>query len=335
MISRSAENCFWLCRHLERVESIARFLSANYLFVLDFKIAAHDAWFPFIVVTGIEARFSQHYGDSAIKDAELIQDYLVWNPHNPVSIYNTLRQARENAQVIRDIISSELWEAINGFWLWLKSRKSQYLYRKDRLGFFAIIKQNCHIFHGLFHTSIPHEEAYHFMSMGMMLERAHQTARILDVKYHRISLSAEQEKESALETAHWLALLQLCSAHEAFSKHRLYVQSDNVIEFLIFESNFPRSIIFCLLTALASLEQIRLHAPPNIGYQVLFLIKKLTASLQHKNIKTIMQAGLHHELTRIVDQTGLMCDRIHTDYFSNHIINAAETRMQPLEVTSL
>jgi uncharacterized alpha-E superfamily protein len=316
MISRGAENCFWLCRNIERIESFTRFLSVNHIFVLDYKLSLQEAWFPFVVVAGEEERFIQYFGEAAIKDGELIQNYLTWDKRNPVSIFNSFQAARENAQTIRETISLEMWESLNTFWLWLNSRKSKHLYQKDRLEFCATIKQACHIFHGLFYTSFIQQEAYYFMKLGMMLERANQTARILDVKYHRISLTEQQNKESVLETAHWLALLQLCSANEEFLKRSFYVRSKKVAEFLLLERTYPRAILFCLVQALDSLEQLRSFAPPQIGCNAYNTLKRLIEVLRNKSIEEICNVGLHEELTRIVNQTASICNTIRDDYFS-------------------
>lgn len=325
MISRAAENCFWLFKQIERMDSISRSLYVNSSYVLDIKPALSERWYPFVIVAGEENRFLESYSEDATLNTDLILYYLIWELKNPVSIFNAIDQARENARIIRDVLSIEIWQAINSFWLWMKSKRSFNLYNKDLPAFLQEIKNNCITIHGLFHNSMLQEEPYYFMQLGMMLERSNQTARLVDVKYHRHSLAGNNINESAEETLYWLALLKCCSANESFLKRSYFtINRKQVAEFLILEQTFPRAILYCLLKAKYCLVQLNSIDEYDIGKNSMELLQELINSIKSKSIDNFFDVGSHEELARIVNATAEICDAIHKDFFdpdltiSNH-----------------
>lgn len=312
MIPRSAEQCFWLCRHLERIDHIARFMSVNQNYILDTNLDSYDQWFPFIIVLGEEKRFLKLYGKNNVTNNQLIQNYITWDEENPISIYEMAKSSRENARIIRDIISNELWESINSFWLWIISHKSRRLYLKDKLAFYKKIKNNIENMYGQLMNGMLEGEAYYFMMLGMMLERAAQTARIVDVKSRRISLYETSDHESVLEILYWLNLLKFFSAHESYLKKHTIIDRKQTCKFLIFESSFPHAILYCL----------------NKAHYILSHLKKLTdgednttlitITLQHIknfNIDDILHQGLNTFLNDIINQINKICNEIGEKYF--------------------
>lgn len=312
MISRSAEECFWLCRHLERINHVARFMDVNYSYILDTNIDNYDQWFPFIIVLGEEKKFLKLYGEDDTVNSKLIQNYITWEEKNPVSIYEMSKAARENARVIRDIISNDLWEAINSFWLWLISSKSRRLYLKDKMAFYQCIKNNINTMYGQLYDSMLEGEEYLFMMLGMMLERASQTARIVDVKSHRIILCEASERETAIETLYWLNLLKFFSANEAFLKQSNCMNRQHVADFLIFEKSFPHTITYCLEKASSiSIQLQKLTNKELKGNPISGLLKRIEQS----NVNSILTNGLNDFLTDIVNHVSDICKAIESTYF--------------------
>lgn len=315
MISRVASNCFWMHRYVERVENMARMLQVNFAFVLDVSLPAVERWKPFIIVSGEEQRFRELIGEDGFADGEKVQAYLTWDERCPVSIYTSLHWARENARTIRETISLEMWESMNEFWLWMKEGRAREDYERDRYSFYTKVKERCQLFHGICHNTILNAEPFDFMRLGMLLERASQTARILDVKYHAFGTEAARE-ESASEVAQWLALLKSCAASEAFLKmNRNVLTGPAVASFLILQDKFPRSVMHCLTRAQRFLNRVgdplALDRPKTAANQ-------LAALLQHVaplTIDRILEAGLHKELTGIVNRVADICTAIHVDYF--------------------
>ena len=311
MISRSAEECFWLCRHLERITHIARFMSVNYNYILDTSLDHYDQWYPFIIAIGEEQRFRTLYGENNI-DNDVIQDYIIWEINNPVSILQTVKLARENARIIRDIISNELWESTNSLWLWLTSKQSKKIYSKDKIEFYRIIKNSIHIIYGQLYTSTLQDEAYCFMMLGLLLERVNQIARIIDIKSYRISLYESSNRESNIETLYWLNVLKFFSANEAFLKHNSLIDRKHVVQFLIFEDRFPHAILYCLKNSkimLSRLESVK-NSQNDIKSLELFI-----NNINSVDIKTVLDKGLNNFLINIVNQVSNICNDIQKKYF--------------------
>jgi len=320
MISRAAENCYWLARHIERIESTVKFLHVNQDFVLDTNPDCIDAWYPFIIVAGQETAFCKKYNGPQRYDPKTIQDYLCWERDNPHAIVNALSKARENCRINRDIISSEMWECINIFWLWLNSDKSKTCYANDRHEYYQKIKFHCELFQGLYDSTLLREEPYYFIKLGLMLERASQTARIIDIKYHRSNLSCHNERESALETIQWLAVLKCCSASEAYLKRSHFnITRQHVANFLILEDKFPRTVLYCLTKAKSHLKQI-FNGFWNQNTHCLQLTSSIINQLENSAIETILNYGLHQQLTQIINKTGEISEAIQHDLFSPQLI---------------
>lgn len=323
MISRVAESCFWLQRYMERIENAARLLEANLSFVLDVSVPLREQWRPFIVVSGEEKRFVEYHGEDALEDGDLVQHYLTWDERNPVAIHTSLRWARENARTIREAISDEMWETINEFFLWIGGPKSKRLWQRDRAGFYARIKETCLLFYGVCHNTMLHEEPFDFMRLGMLLERAGQTARILDVKHHALG-PTKGDIETPAESAQWLAILRSCGANEGFFKSQAgAVTGPAVAEFLLLEDSFPRSVLHCLDRAWNFMRRIRPERDDVPGVRSSTLLRRLRDRLRSLTIQEIVEAGIHEELTRIVDGTMEICGAVHADYFDPKVAEMA------------
>jgi uncharacterized alpha-E superfamily protein len=314
VISRVAEGCFWLHRYMERVECMARVLEVNRAFVLDVSLPDLSRWRPVVVVAGEEARFLERHGAAKIDDGDAVQRYLVWEEACPVSIVTSLRWARENARTMREAISLEMWETLNSLWLWLKDDATKRLFERAPGDFYRHLSEGCLLFHGVCHNTMLHDEPFDFMRLGMLLERASQTARILDVHHHALGKSPVNG-ESATGTAQWLAILRSCSASEPWSKRsRKPLSGATVAEFLLFEDAFPRSIRHCLARVVNFFQRIRARAP-NVGARSQALVDEMFARIGGADLQDVLARGLHAELTWIIEGVAATCNAIHDDYF--------------------
>lgn len=315
MISRVAESCYWLFRYLERLQSTARLLEVNLGFVLDVDLPVNHHWRPIVIVAGERERFDSMFGEQASEDGEAVQEYLVWDERNPSSLVNSLAMARENARQIREVISEEMWSSLNGFWHWMRGGPARRLYQNGVDRFYARIRDWPPEFYGVAHDTTLHEEPFDFMRLGLLLERAGQTARTLDVKYHMVGPTHETTP-TAIEHASWLALLKSCSAFEPFFKrhHQLPIGPD-VAGFLIFEKNFPRSIRHCVDRAGNFLGRIRRDNPAN-GVEAASRLDDIREKLEEGSIDDFIESGLHDELTDIVDRLAGLCESVQDEFFS-------------------
>lgn len=313
MISRVAESCFWLTRYLERIDSWARLLDVNSSFSLDIPQVTPERWRPLVIVVGQEEDFLERYGEDVIEDAEVVQRYLVWDPENPCSILSSARAVRENARTTREVISVEMWELVNEFWLWLNDRSARRLYDRDRDAFYARLNSLCLMFHGTCYSTMLHDTPYTFITLGRAVERAGQTARVLDVHHHALN---ERDGSSPADAAQWIAILRSCSAYEPFFKLSSSVLGGaSVAEFLLFDRTFPRSVMHNLDRAAVLLQQLLRERPEALASASRHALDRLSGSLLQMDVDDVLDLGLHATVTMIVDGTADLCSAIQADFF--------------------
>jgi uncharacterized alpha-E superfamily protein len=310
MMSRVAEHCCWLARYLERAENIARVLEVNQTLLLDFDVPFEQQWKPLLIISGIH-NFPGPY------DAETVQSFLTWDRDNACSMASSLAFARENARIIREVISADMWERINYYYLWMQSSGARDLYDNNRSDFYNQIKRINQLVDGIGEGTMLHGEAWDFFKLGKYLERACQTARILDVKYHLVQ-SNPQLAGTDLENAHWTAILKSCSGYEPFHKQRYSLERKlgvAVAGFLILDPIFPRSIAFCLEQCREKAHAISgrpLDQPKN---EIELILLALHGRLSSTTIDDMVRADLHESLTAIVNRTHEIGEAIFRTYF--------------------
>jgi uncharacterized alpha-E superfamily protein len=316
LISRVAESCFWLSRYVERTENCARLLSVNRSFVLDVDLAPAERWWPIVVVAGEQDRIKEHLPAESFHDDEQMQEYLTWSEDNPISLLSSVQWARENARTIREVISLEMWQTLNSFWHWLSGGKGRRMYRRDPEAFYRHVREQSALFQGTAQQTMLHETAYDFMRLGMLLERAGWTARILDVKHHLAGATHDAGQESPLEAAHAIALLRSCSATDPFFRQvQAAPTGQRVVTFLLEEDAFPRSVVHCLDRAWRFLQRVR-PEHGKTGAESAALLSGLLEELRGREAGELFELDLHVQLTHIIDRTADVCDAIRRDYFA-------------------
>lgn len=334
MISRVAESCFWLSRYVERADNTSRIASVNHAFVLDVDLPAREQWWPIVVVAGEQERIRGHVPEESLYDGEQVLEYLTWSEDNPVSLASSVHWARENARTIREVVSLEMWESLNAFFHWLRGGPGRRLYDEDPEAFFTRVREQAAAFQGTAQSTMLHEEAFDFMRLGMLLERAGWTARILDVKHHRLGLDGAHAEESPVEAAHAIALLRSCSAIDPFFRRVHGAPTGRrVVEFLVSTKSFPRSVLHCLDRAWRFVQRVQ-PASGTTGERSEKLLRALVQDLRGLSVEDLFERGLHDELTRIIDTTSEVCQAVHADYFAPHAqVGAVTSRPEPPEST--
>jgi len=331
ILSRVAESCYWLHRYVERADDTARLLRVNRAFVLDMSLPPIERWHPLIVVAGEHERFSARHGEEALGDGERVQEYMTWDEQNPVSILSSVTWARENARTIREVISREMWETFNTFYQWLKRGPGRRTYTSDREAFYLRVQETAALFHGTCDMTMLHLEPFDFMRLGMHLERANQTARIIDIKHHALSRRENGTSGTAFEVAQAAALLRSCSATEPYLKRTRGVPAAHaVVDFLLHDRAFPRALGYGLAQAAKRLEAVR-PDDSDIGIRSDAALTALRAKVARTGKDGASQ--LHEELTEIVDDLAALGAVIHEEFFApsveTHVAGAeASTTIQ-------
>jgi uncharacterized alpha-E superfamily protein len=270
-------------------------------------------------VSGEEKGFTERYGREALGNGELVQEYMTWNRDNLVSLSSSLRAARECARAIRDQLSLDTWEEINELYLWLGRESTTQLYWDQREEFYRVVRRGTQLILGLVRSTMLHEEPMRFLWLGAMIERAGQTARILDMHHHTMereaaaALSSRADPRASsshdiVQTALWMSLLRACSGSEAFmKKNQGRVTAQNLVEFLLLSPEFPRSLTYSLRSSLSLLRQI--WNDPRAPRPSVARLEALVAWLQAAG-ERVELASIHRVLTHVVDETAMICGMV-------------------------
>jgi uncharacterized alpha-E superfamily protein len=301
MLSRVADALFWLSRYTERAENNARMADVNLQLMLDAQLLNsknQQHWESIIFTLEDNELFKKHYPEMT-KDS--VVEFVTFDRRNPNSIYSCLALARENARTVREQISVEMWEQINRMFLLFRSGDAKRMFQGSTYDFFKWILEGSQLFQGVTDATMSHDEGWEFIGLGKYLERADRTSRILDIKYH-ILLPTGEQIGGNVDTIQWMAVLKSCSALEPYRKHyRGQVAPWKVVEFLVKNPTFPRSVLFCVNSVDESLHKITGVDRGEFSYRVEAerLSGKLLADLSYITIEEVFEFGLHQYLDRM------------------------------------
>ena len=312
MLSRVANSIYWMCRYIERAENVARFIGVNLNLLLDMPSEKDRQWSPLVMTTGDQDQFEKREGDY---NQEAVIWFLTFDRGYPNSILSCVAAARENARSIREIISSEMWEHLNHFYLELIKEESVKMAMQDPDRFFNIVKMRSHLFTGLMDSTMSHGEAWNFARIGMMIERADKTSRILDVKYFMLLPRADQVN-TPVDHIQWISVLRSASAFEMYRKEFHHITPRNVANFLIFDKNFPRSIYHCISKAQICLHRIAGSPNGAVTNKAEKQLGRLMADLEYTDIDEVIESGLHEFLDNLQTRLNMMGGTIVTTFFN-------------------
>lgn len=309
MLSRTADHLFWMARYIERAENTARVLDVAYRSALlpdEGDSAERQLWHEPLDITGSTADYLTRY---PLVEKHAVTRYITLDPGNPSSIHSCLMLARENARSVRGAITSEMWESINLTWLEF-SRLKQSPPHDCETCLFDWVRERSHLFRGVTLGTILKDDALRFIRLGTFVERADNTARILDVKYRL--LQPQTERDGQADYYQWSALLRSVSAFEAYRKiYRDIIRPDRVAELLILRADMPRSLHACLNEIEAELDNI--HASETESRR---RAGALHAALHYERIEDVLSMGLRDYLTHFLDRTQRLGDAIRNDFLA-------------------
>ncbi len=312
MLSRVADSIYWMARYVERAENVARFIDVNLNLSLDLGPEIQRRWAPLVFTTGDHEDFCARYGEETQQN---VISFLTFDQENPNSIVSCLCAARENARTIRDMISSEMWEELNKFYLMVRASQQDESILAAPCEFFNKIKLGGALFDGIAQGTMSRGEAWHFRRLGKVLERADKTSRILDVKYFLL-LPRHTDIGTPLDTTLWAALLKSASALEMYRKKYGRISPAQVAEFLLLDRDFPRAVHFCLIGAEQSLLAITGGTPGTFSTSAEQRLGRLRSELDYANIQEIFQIGLHEFIDAFQEKLNHVGEAIRETFFA-------------------
>ncbi len=310
MLSRTADHLFWMARYTERAENTARMLDVNYQTSLLPQSAevAEQGWWAMLDISELTDVFDHKYGLLSRDD---VIDFMVRDMTNASSIMSCLRAARENARAVRGSLTTEVWETVNTTWLEVQRLIADGVLKEDPSRFFEWVKFRSHLARGVQFGTMLKDDAFHFMRLGTFLERADNTARILDVKFQASGSDESDANRDQNDFYHWAAVLRSVSGFEVYRKvYRAVITPQRVAELLVLRPDMPRSLVSSMDEVVAILHTVRNQQSAETERQA----GKLHADLKYARIDDIFAVGLHAYLTSFLERIGDLGNGISRDF---------------------
>ncbi len=311
MLSRTADHLYWMARYIERAENVARVLEVTYGMSLLPSDASNDEelWDSVLEIAGVRDIYEATYTD--ISAANVIQ-HLVMDSHNPSSIYSSLRSARENARAVRVAMTVETWENMNTLWLEFDQYIKQDLTQSGLNEFCEWVKSRSHLFRGVCFGTMLRDEAFSFVRLGTFMERADNTARLLDVKYEFL-IPMQEANEGAVDYYEWSAVLRSVAAFQAYQKvYRDAIEPTKVSELLILREDMPRSLHACYAEIMPILRQVAGSRQTEAER----LAGQMHARLHYGRMLDIVKDGVHHFLDEFILANRKLGEEIQRNFLS-------------------
>ena len=313
MLSRTADHLFWMSRYTERAENTARMLDVNYQTSLlpQSAAVARVGWQGLLSISELLSTYNAKYGDIVQRD---VMEFMVKDEENPSSIISCLRAARENARAVRGSLTTEAWETQNQTWLEARRMLRDGEFERDPAQFFDWVKFRSHLSRGVTLGTMLQDEAFNFLRLGTFLERADNTARLVDVKFHAVEsdfFGTASEKDQEYDFYHWSSILRSVSGFEIYRKvYRDVIKPERVAALLILRADMPRSLHASLVEVVSNLAQVSNDQSAETQRRA----GKLLADLQYARIDEILATGLHAFLTQFLDRVNELGMRISRDF---------------------
>jgi len=313
MLSRTADHLYWMARYTERAENTARLLDVNYqtsLLPQSAEVAKYG-WQGLLSISELLPNFNSKH-DQITPEATM--HFMVCDEENPSSIVSCLRAARENARAVRGALTTESWETMNTTWLDVTRMLRAGEFERDPGAFFEWVKFRSHLSRGVVLGTMLQDDAFHFARLGTFLERADNTARLVDVKFHALNtefFGAATEEDQEYDFYHWSAILRSVSAFEVYRKvYRDTIKPERVADLLILRPDMPRSLHGCMHEVVANLERVKNDQSAETRRRA----GKLLADLQYGRVEEILATGLHAYLTQFLDRVNELGIGISKDF---------------------
>ncbi len=313
MLSRTADHLFWMSRYTERAENTARMLNVHHETSLLPQSAAVSqyGWLGVLSLSELLPAYTERQGEVSPRG---VMRFMVLDEENPSSILACLKAARENARAVRGTLTTEVWETLNQTWLEMSRLARSGDFEEDPAEFFEWVKFRSHLSRGVTLGTMLQDEAFHFLRLGTFLERADNTARLLDVKFHAVEsefFGTASEKDLEYDFYHWAAILRSVSAFEIYRKvYRDVIVPERVAELLMLREDMPRALHHCMSEVLTNLRLVGADPQGHTMRQA----GRLRADLRYGHIDEILATGLHAFLTQFLDRVNQLGGHVSRDF---------------------
>jgi uncharacterized alpha-E superfamily protein len=306
MLSRTAENLYWTGRYVERAENTARTLDVSLRASLQRGIEQPvDDWDSVVDIVGERTLFESKYSSAS---ADAITTFAVLDEENPNSIRACFWAARENMRALRSTISTEMWETMNSSWLAVRDFDHEAIRRRGAREICEWVVGRSQLFLGISHGTTLHDDAFHFIRLGTFLERADNTARLLDAKY--VTLQSVTDSPATAFYV-WGAVLRALGAFRAYRQaFRDVIEGDKVAELLLLQRDMPRSLRFCAQEVLGDLD----YLGKNRDLECQRLAGELHARLRFARMDRLREAGVHNFLNEMIERLVVLGNQISKDF---------------------
>ncbi len=316
MLSRVADNLYWLSRYLERVEHTARVASVNLSMALEQSPeAANRRWQR--VLGGLRARPPHSEG---FYDPSEVAYWLIFNQTNHNSLASCVQGARENARQVRERISQEMWEHINRLYLRVREAREASEWTENQSEYLSGIIETCHMISGVTDSTLSHGEGWHFLQVGRYIERTSGTAALLDVQFAELQKPGLRGKARRDETdtyLDWVALLSSCIAFDAYRKvHTAQLLPERIAEFLVFDAEFPHSVCFAAQELEDSLRAIGKMNRSHRATRVNNVARRLRSTMHMNQPTDVILDSMNSHLRYVLENCGQIHHAIHQAYIA-------------------
>lgn len=309
MLGKTAGGLFWMFRYLERSENIARLLEAGFRIALTRADSSDDEWTSLITTSGVRNQYMQRHDDIS---SSTVIDFLLRDKSNSSSVLSLMDAARNNARLVRTALTREVWEAVNESWLTLNDTLKQPVRERDLPAALGEVRRQSALVRGAMHGTMLRHASYDFARLGTFLERADNTARILDVKYY-VLLPSSASVGGSLDNVQWETILRSVSAHRSY--HWLNggeISAPSIADFLILDRRLPRSLAYCYSEISTNLTYLEREYGETLDCHA--KVRTIAAKLKSGSIEEIFSVGLHEFLDEFVRDNAALGQQIETDY---------------------
>ena len=316
MLSRVADNLYWLARYLERTENLARLVDVSAGLMLDLPQRLSPGWQPLVKISGNESLYAEHerdYGEQSVVK------FIVADEKNPGSMLTSIARAREIARTVRDILPREVWEQINELYLYVAEHAAEASARRTRYGFLGRVTRATHALTGMFEGIFNEGDALSFLTLGRNIERADMTSRIVDVRAAAMMTGPSAAELGPFETVLWMGVLRSLSGYQMYRlKTRERVYSAGVVQFLLADEQFPRACVCCLRRVEEVLRRLPISEP------LLRRVSRMRRAIHHTRFEMLQQGELHEFIDRVQVSLARTNDELARIYFIGHSAPVAE-----------